>query len=225
MLRVPAESESQYLCMVTRQGVIKRCEVAEFDRVNKNGKIAIDLDEGDELAWVRLTSGSDELIVATANGMANRFSEDDVRCMGRSARGVKAITLEDGDVVVGMLKVDPDRYVLTVTEQGKGYLASIEDYSLHRRGGKGLTNYHVSEESGSVVTVRSVSLDEDVMLIADDGVIIRVPAGDIRICRRPAGGVWVMRPNAGAKVTAMAVTPRVAEEAAEAVEEESGEAE
>ena len=217
VLRVPADTEQRYLVMVTKKGVIKRCELSDFDRVNRGGKIAIDLDEGDELAWVRLTDGEDDLIVATKFGMANRFPESDVRCMGRTARGVRAISLSEEDEVVGLVRVRPDGYVLTVTEQGKGYLAEPEDYSRHHRGGKGLTNYRVTEESGCVAGVLMVDLTDDVMAISDDNVIIRVPAADVRICRRPAGGVWVMRPGEGAKVVSVARAALSAEE-----EEENG---
>ena len=220
MIRVPQDAEHEYLCMVTKQGVIKRCEMSEFERVNRTGKLAIDLDEGDELSWVRLTSGNDDLLVATAQGMAVCFPEEKVRCMGRAARGVKAIELAEGDEVVGLVRIDPDGYILTVTEQGKGYLCEHTDYPRHNRGGKGTLNYRVNEESGRVIAVLSVRMEDELMAVADDGVMIRVPVRGIRVCKRPASGVWVMRPTAGAKVSTIALAEL--SEAAEDAGEESG---
>ena len=192
MIRVTDMEEEKYLVMVTRNGVIKRTNLSAFNTARKGGVIAIDLDEGDALSWVRLTNGDDELLVATRKGMAIRFNENDVSAMGRTARGVKAITLKDEDCVIGMSILREGGLVLTVSETGYGRLSPISDYRLQSRGGKGLLNYHV-EKYGDVAAIKVVDLDDDVILISADGVIIRIQASSIRICARPSKGVRVMR--------------------------------
>ena len=206
MIRVPEFEEDRYLVMVTRQGVIKRTELSAYNTTRKGGVIAIELDEGDELAWVRMTGGDDELLVATRKGMAIRFSEQDVRVVGRTARGVRAITLEPGDCVVGMSTLREGARVLTVSETGFGRLSPITDYRLQSRGGKGLINYHV-ERYGDVAAIKAVDLDDDVILIAADGVIIRIQANSIRECARPSKGVRVMRIDGDNKVVTIARAP------------------
>lgn len=192
MIRVTDMEEEKYLVMVTRNGVIKRTNLSAFNTARKGGVIAIDLDEGDALSWVRLTNGDDELLVATRKGMSIRFNENDVRAMGRTARGVKAITLKDEDCVIGMSILREGGLVLTVSETGYGRLSPISDYRLQSRGGKGLLNYHV-EKYGDVAAIKVVDLDDDVILISADGVIIRIQASSIRVCARPSKGVRVMR--------------------------------
>ena len=179
MLRVTkSEEEDHFLTMVTRNAVIKRVALSAFRNVRKNGLIALDLAEDDELSWVRLTSGSDDLLVATRFGKAIRFHEADVREMGRQARGVRAIRLAEGDVVVGMSVLRENGLVLTVSETGYGRLSNPEDYRLQHRGGMGILNYHV-EKYGNVAAIKVVDLNDDIILIADDGVIIRIEAGRI----------------------------------------------
>ena len=181
MLRVTkSEEEDHFLTMVTKNAVIKRVALSAFRNVRKNGLIALDLAEDDELSWVRLTSGSDDLLVATRFGKAIRFHEADVREMGRQARGVRAIRLAEGDVVVGMSILRENGLVLTVSETGYGRLSNPEDYRLQHRGGMGILNYHV-EKYGNVAAIKVVDLDDDIILIADDGVIIRIEAGSVRI--------------------------------------------
>lgn len=192
MIRVQDMQEDKYLVMVTRNGIIKRTSLQAFNTTRKGGVIAIDLDEGDALSWVRLTSGNDELLAATRKGMAIRFHETDVRAMGRTARGVKAITLKDGDCVVGMSILREKGLVLTVSETGYGRLSPISDYRLQSRGGKGLLNYHV-EKYGDVAAIKVVDLDDDIILISADGIIIRIQAESIRVCARPSKGVRVMK--------------------------------
>lgn len=203
MIKVPAFEEEKYLVMVTKGGVIKRTQLNAYDSARKSGLIAIDLDEGDELAWVSVTDGKTELLVATKKGMAIRFSETDVRVVGRTARGVKAITLKDGDSVVGMSPVCREKMVLTVSETGYGRLSDFDDYRLQNRGGKGITNYHV-EKYGDVAAIKLVSWDEDVILIAENGVIIRIKADSIRKCSRPSKGVRVMKIVDDNKIVAVA---------------------
>ena len=220
MLRVTkSEEEDHFLTMVTKNAVIKRVALSAFRNVRKNGLIALDLAEDDELSWVRLTSGSDDLLVATRFGKAIRFHEADVREMGRQARGVRAIRLAEGDVVVGMSVLRESGLVLTVSETGYGRLSNPEDYRLQHRGGMGILNYHV-EKYGNVAAIKVVDLDDDIILIADDGVIIRIEADSIRICARPSKGVRVMKVNEGSKVITMARAPHDDEEEISAVEDD-----
>ena len=220
MLRVTkSEEKDHFLTMVTKNAVIKRVALSAFRNVRKNGLIALDLAEDDELSWVRLTSGSDDLLVATRFGKAIRFHEADVREMGRQARGVRAIRLAEGDVVVGMSVLRENGLVLTVSETGYGRLSNPEDYRLQHRGGMGILNYHV-EKYGNVAAIKVVDLNDDIILIADDGVIIRIEAGSIRICARPSKGVRVMKVNEGSKVITMARAPHDDEEEISAVEDD-----
>ena len=220
MLRVTkSEEEDHFLTMVTKNAVIKRVALSAFRNVRKNGLIALDLAEDDELSWVRLTSGSDDLLVATRFGKVIRFHEADVREMGRQARGVRAIRLAEGDVVVGMSILRENGLVLTVSETGYGRLSNPEDYRLQHRGGMGILNYHV-EKYGNVAAIKVVDLDDDIILIADDGVIIRIEAGSIRICARPSKGVRVMKVNEGSKVITMVRAPHDDEEEISAVEDD-----
>ena len=220
MLRVTkSEEEDHFLTMVTKNAVIKRVALSAFRNVRKNGLIALDLAEDDELSWVRLTGGSDDLLVATRFGKVIRFHEADVREMGRQARGVRAIRLAEGDVVIGMSVLRENGLVLTVSETGYGRLSNPEDYRLQHRGGLGILNYHV-EKYGNVAAIKVVDLDDDIILIADDGVIIRIEAGSIRICARPSKGVRVMKVNEGSKVITMARAPHDDEEEISAVEDD-----
>ena len=220
MLRVTkSEEEDHFLTMVTKNAVIKRVALSAFRNVRKNGLIALDLAEDDELSWVRLTSGRDDLLVATRFGKVIRFHEADVREMGRQARGVRAIRLAEGDVVVGMSVLRENGLVLTVSETGYGRLSNPEDYRLQHRGGMGILNYHV-EKYGNVAAIKVVDLNDDIILIADDGVIIRIEAGSIRICARPSKGVRVMKVNEGSKVITMARAPHDDEEEISAVEDD-----
>lgn len=202
MIRIPEFSEGQYLCMVTRKGIIKRTELEAYRNVRKNGVIAVNLDEDDELAWVHLTSGNDDLLVATKKGMSIRFNETDARPLGRTARGVKAIELTEGDEVVGMAVLQESGTVLTVSETGYGRRSEVTDYRLQSRAGKGTINYH-TEKYGDIAAVRMIREDEDVILISSDGIIIRIPTDEIRLCARPSKGVRVMRVNEGEKVVTL----------------------
>lgn len=206
MIRATEFESDQYLCMVTRRGIIKRTRLSAYANARKNGLIAIDLDEGDQLAWVKLTDGYQKLLVGTRKGMAICFDENDARVVGRPARGVKALTLAEGDEVIGMAVCRPEGLVLTVTETGYGRLSELSDYRVQSRGGKGLTNYH-TETFGNVAAIRVVDLEDDVILIASDGVIIRMSAAEIRQCRRPSKGVRVMRVDDGARIVSLARAP------------------
>ena len=207
MLRVSREQdENGFMVMVTRNGIIKRTEMRGFRNIRKSGLIAIGLDEDDQLAWARITTGEDGLIVATHNGMAIHFAESDARPLGRSARGVKAITLDEGDYVVGMAVVREDSELLTITEVGQGRRTPVADYRVQYRGGKGLRNYAL--EKGAVAGVKVVDPDDDIILISMEGVIIRMHVEDINVQSRYAGGVRVMRLAENDKVVTVARTPR-----------------
>ncbi len=185
-------AEDKYYVMVTRHGVIKRTEYNAYMNVRKSGLIAINLDEGDELAWVKITGGSDDIILATENGMSIRFNEQDARSMGRTARGVKAITLEEGDEVIGMVVAEAGKDILTVSRSGLGRRTDLSEYRPQSRGGKGLRNYYC-DKNGPVAGFEKVDDNNDIMLITDSGVIIRIPADQISQQSRYAGGVKVMK--------------------------------
>ena len=206
MIRVPEFDEDKYLIMVTKQGIIKRIELNAYNTARKGGLIALDLNEGDELAWVKMTDGDDDVIIATRLGMAIRFNENDVRPMGRQARGVKALKLKENDYVIGMSVIDEDGYVLTVSSTGYGRLSAPTDYRTQSRGGKGLTNYHV-EKYGEVASLSVVSKDDDVIIISANGVIIRIKADSIRQCARPSKGVTVMKVKDDNEVVTVAAVP------------------
>ncbi|MCI8497479.1 MAG: DNA gyrase subunit A, partial [Clostridiales bacterium] len=221
MIRVPQMDEEAYLVMVTRSGTIKRTPLNLFANVRKTGVIAITLEEGEELAWVRLTNGSDELIVATRKGMAIRFKETDVRTMGRSAHGVRAIDLMDGDEVVGMARAREGGTLLTVTETGYGRRSDIADYRLQSRAGKGLLNYRTAQY-GDVAAIKVVDDNDDVIMISSDGTIIRIAVADISMYARPAKGVRVMRidPESDVRLVTLARAPHEDGEALSSVEED-----
>ena len=206
MIRIPAFDPEHYLCMVTRHGVIKRTRLDAFANARKSGLIAVDLDEGDELAWVQVTDGYQKLLVATRKGMAICFDENDARVVGRTARGVRAIALGEGDEVVSMVPRDESKLLLTVTETGYGRLSEFDDYRVQSRGGKGLTNYHV-DEYGEVAGVRAVNESDDVILISSGGIIIRMPVSEIRQCRRPSKGVRVMTLKDDSRIVSMVEAP------------------
>ena len=225
MNRVPEFDEEKYLVMVTKQGIIKRISLNAYNTARKGGLIALELNEGDELAWVRLTDGNQQVIVATKNGLAIRFEETDVRPMGRQARGVKAISLREGDCVVGMCVVANDDLILTASETGFGRISNVSDYRLQSRGGKGITNYH-TEKYGNVAAVSAVKLDEDIIIISQEGVIIRIAADTVRICNRPSKGVTLMRIGENDKVVTVARAPHEdseSEKTEETAEEETSE--
>ena len=199
--------------MMTKKGVIKRTPLSAYANIRKSGLIAINLNEDDALAWAGITSGHDELLAATRGGMAIRFDENDVRPMGRTAAGVRAIRLKDGDEVVAAVRAtDEDAAVLTVTENGYGKRTRIGEYSVQNRGGQGLKTYQITQKTGEIVGAKKVTGEEDILLVSDDGTIIRMEAGSISLLGRATQGVRLMRPAEGAHVVAMARTEREASE-------------
>ncbi|MGN1050972.1 MAG: DNA gyrase subunit A [Acutalibacteraceae bacterium] len=220
MIKVKDFEEDKYLVMVTEKGIIKRIALKEYDTRRKGGLIALDLNPGDTLSFVKMTSSKDNVIVSTKKGMAIRFRETDVRPMGRQARGVKAINLKEGDSVVGLCVCSDDELILTVSETGYGRLSPTDNYRIQTRGGKGLTNYH-TEKYGEVAGVITVKEEEDVILIAENGTIIRIKADSIRQCARPSKGVTVMKIKDDNKVVSLATA--LHEEEEEETEESSKE--
>ena len=216
MIGVPADMsvEGRYLCMITKKGIIKRTRLDAYQNSRKNGLIAIDLDEGDSLVQVLETDGYQSLVVATRNGMAIRFDENDARVIGRTARGVRALALGEDDEVVGMEVCREGAKLLTVAETGYGRLSEFGDYRLQSRGGKGLKNYHV-DTYGKVAGIRVVEGDEDLILITSNGIMIRMQISEIRQCRRPSKGVRIMRVEEGASIASMVTAPH--DETAETV--------
>ncbi len=202
MIKTSDFDENKFIVMVTKNGKIKRTCLAEYKNVRKNGLIAIGLDEGDEIEGVRMTDGSAQLIVATRGGYAIRIEENTLRTMGRSAHGVRAIKLREGDSVVSMARVREGATVLTVSEKGLGRRADLSQYRIQNRGGYGLKNYPVSAEKGYVCGIKVVDDTDDIILISDDGVIIRIRANDVRVMSRYASGVRVMRVQGDSKVVA-----------------------
>ncbi len=204
--------EECYLVMATRDGVIKKTPMSEFDNIRKGGLIALNLREGDALMAGERSHGGDEFIIATKKGKAVRFDERDVRAMGRTATGVRAITLEGGDTAVDMVKVVPDATVLTVTEKGMGKRTEAEQYPMHRRGGKGVLAMMLTDKTGDLTCLKMVKGDEDLMLIRDDGTIMRMPVSQVNVIGRNTQGVRLMRVDEGTKVVSIAVAPHSEEE-------------
>ena len=203
--------EERFITMVTKKGIIKRTRLSEFRNTRKSGIIAITIDEDDELTFVKLTDGDDNLLIATRKGMAIQFNESGVRAVGRSARGVKAITMRSDDEVVAMEVTDENTRLLTITETGYGRVSPISDYRLQSRGGKGLINYRV-DKYGDVAAVLEVTDNDDIIMIASNGILIRIFSGDISTFARPSKGVRVMRVGEGEKVLSVAVTEHSEEE-------------
>lgn len=205
-IKVSEIEEEMYLSMITKNGIIKRTALSNFKNVRKAGLIAINLDEGDLLAFVVMTNGNNELLVATRQGRAVRFNENEARELSRAARGVKAVNLSENDYIVGVEVVSEDRSLLTVSVSGQGRRSDISEYPARSRGTKGVINYY-TEKNGEVAAVKAVTESDDVIIIADDGVIIRIPAAQINMQSRYAGGVRVMRLSEGSTVVAIEAVP------------------
>jgi DNA gyrase subunit A len=203
----------------------------EFEYQRKGGKRAITLDEGDELLFVRLTGGEDDLIIATRDAQAVRFEEKNIRAMGRTARGVIGIRLAEGDEVVGLVPVSEDKTLLTVTENGMGKRSPFDDFrTMKNRGGSGVACHKMTDKTGRLASVAAVSEDDDILLITDEGTMIRTSVASIPVHSRATGGVIVMRLCEGAKIVTFARVEKEeeivdvtaeAEASAEAVSEET----
>ncbi len=209
------DDSEECILFVTANGTVKRTALSEFAYRRKGGKRALTLDEGDELVYARHTTGSDRIIIATKNGLATCFDEQDARVMGRNARGVRGIRLEEGDRVTGVALVEEGKQLITVTEQGYGKQSKFEDFSVHNRGGKGCICHNLNEKTGKLVGIASVSEEDDLMLITDEGIVIRVAVSDIPTYSRTAGGVIVMRVSEGQRIVNFTVTAKEEEESVE----------
>ena len=217
-ISVDAFDEETYLTMVTKQGVIKRTLLSEYEYQRRGGKIALNLDEGDELVYVVATKGECDLMIATAQGQAVRFSESNVRAMGRTARGVRGIKLREGDYVAGVCVVDEGKDLLCITENGFGKRSPFADFRLMKnRGGYGVTCYNLTEKSGMLTGIAAVTDEDDIMMITDSGTIIRTPVSGVPSRSRSAGGVIVMRLGEEQKLVNFTITAH-AEEDVEAIE-------
>ena len=209
-----------YIAMATRNGLIKKTALEEFANIRKVGKIAIKVNEGDELISVQFTTGKDELIIASKEGKCIRFSEEDVRPMGRDTQGVRAMNLNEGDYLVDMLVVKPDCQILTITSNGYGKRSSVEDYRLQGRAGKGIKAGVFNEKTGYLVNLKIVNEDEDIMVISANGTIIRMHVSDISMIGRNTQGVRIMKLK-DSTIATVAVAPREEEEPEETEAETS----
>lgn len=201
-------SEESFLVFVTRNGTVKRTMQSAFKNIRSNGIRALTLDEGDELMTVLQTSGEDKILIATREGMAICFKESDARAMGRDAVGVRGIRLREGDFVVGASIAAEGTALLSISENGYGKRTDVGEYSVQNRGGMGLKNYNITEKTGKIADVAVVSGDEDLLVISDDGTIIRMDVGSISLLSRSTQGVRVMRVSDGAKVISIAPTAK-----------------
>ena len=205
--------EGEFLFMGTRNGIVKKTNLMDFNSVRKNGIIAIVLDDDDELIGVKRTDGKQQIILGTRDGMAINFSEQDVRPIGRSARGVKGINLQELDAIVGMDIMYPDGQVLVVSEMGFGKRTAVDQYRTQTRGGKGLINLKVTEKTGAVVGLRVVHPEQDLLLINNDGIIIRMDVEQIRVIGRNTQGVALMRMVDNQRIAALAIVEKSTDEA------------
>jgi DNA gyrase subunit A len=209
-------SPDKYIFMCTRQGIVKKTVLSEFESVRSNGKIAITLDQGDILLDARLTDGTCDIIIGTHHGMACRFRESDVRPMGRTASGVRGIKLEGNDFVVSMVAIKhPDTQVVVVGERGYGKRTRYQDFRLTRRGAKGVISMNITEKTGNVVALLEVTDDDDLVVITKNGRLIRQPARDIRLIGRNTQGVRLIRLEEGEEIADIAVAPQDSDETSE----------
>lgn len=220
MMKTSDFAENKFFICITKQGKIKRTPLSEYKNLRKGGLRAVGLDEGDEIAAAYLTEGDSHVMIATKNGQAICFLETDIRSMGRTAHGVRAIKLREGDYIVGACKVyDKNMTILTVTDKGMGRRCQVTSYRVQKRGGYGILNYKASEEKGYVCGIRALGQDDDVILINTDGVIIRIRANDLRIMGRYATGVRVMRLMGDSRVVTFTRTEHDDSQETEKIEE------
>ncbi len=222
MFPLTAGEKGEYLVFATRGGVIKKTPVEEFENIRKGGLIALGLREGDELIGVMLSSGDDEFLVGTRYGKCIRFHEEDVRPMGRTATGVRSILLDEGDEVVDVNRILPGATVLSITERGMGKRTPEAQYRVQSRGGKGVIATAITEKTGELACMKLCDGSEDIMLIRDDGTIIRLPVEQISVTARNTQGVRLMRVDEGTRVVSVALVPHDEEEPEEAAAQKGG---
>jgi len=203
-------SEELFVTMVTRNGLIKKTKLEAYSNIRRNGINAINLNEGDELVEVKLTNGSQEIVIGTFYGQAIRFNESDVREMGRVAAGVKGVKLAKKDYVIGMVAVvRPSATILVVTEKGFGKRSNLGDYRVTKRGGKGVITVKTTDKVGKLISIKEVTDSDDLMIITTKGILIRQKVKDIRVMGRNAQGVKLIRISETDRISAVA---RIAEE-------------
>ncbi len=212
---VGRQEEGEYLVLATKDGVIKKTPISDFDNIRKGGLIAQNLREGDELMGVLLSDGNDELLIGTRKGKCARFHESEIRAMGRTATGVRSVDLDDGDQVVDVNIVEPGATVLSITERGMGKRTKEGEYPCHHRGGKGVIATAITEKTGDLACMKVCHGDEDIMMMRDDGTLIRMPVEQISVFSRNTQGVKLMRVDEGTRVVSVALVPHDEEEAME----------
>ena len=212
MFPISEFSDDKYMVFVTRNGIIKRVVLSELQNIRRSGLRALGLNEDDELVDVRLTDGSENIMIGTHNGRIITFPESDVRPMGRTAVGVRGIKLDADDFVIGAARARKGAEVLTITENGYGKRTPVEEFTVHGRGGKGMTLHGLTEKTGKIAGMSVVDSDNDVMIITDDGVVIKTPCEQIRVCGRASQGVIVMRTAEDVKVISITRSKREEEE-------------
>ena len=212
IIQVKEFNPERFLFMATKKGIVKKTGLAEFSSMRKGGLIAINLDDDDELIGVKFTDGDRNVILGTKGGMAISFDENDVRAMGRTARGVRGIRLNEGDEVIGMANLHKNADVLTVTENGYGKRTPTTEYRAQTRGGKGLINMKVTEKTGLVIGLKVVKPEQELMLITTEGLVIRTNVDEISVISRNTQGVMLMKTNENDKVASMATMDQKSEE-------------
>ena len=213
--------ENKYLVISTKKGLIKRTNVCEFENIRKSGKIAITLREDDEVLSVYFTNGNDDIVIASSNGRMIRFNENEIRVMGRTASGVKGIELSEDCICVGSEIAKNDQDVLVVTEKGYGKRTDINEYRLTHRGSKGVKTLNITDKNGTIVAFKTVTSDKDLMLITDQGIVIRISLDNVSKMSRVTQGVRLMNLREGQKVATVSVVDKVIEEETQNNEEKN----
>ena len=211
MLKIDQKEDNKYIVFCTQNGLIKRTAISEFENIRKSGKLAISLKENDQLISVKKTSGNDEIVIASSNGRMIRFNESEIRVMGRTASGVKGIDLGDS-ICVGCEIAHPNQEILVVTEKGYGKRTNIEEYRMTHRGSKGVKALNITEKNGNIVSFKLVTGNEDLMIITDSGIIIRLPIEQISTTGRVAQGVRLIHLKDNQKVSSIALLDKETEE-------------
>ena len=212
ILSISKDDNSDYITFVTRKGLVKRTKIEEFDSIRKSGKIAITLKEDDELLFVTKTDGNNEIVIGSSNGRLVRFNENEIRVMGRTASGVKGIEIPEDAICVSAEKVDPTSDILIITENGYGKRTNIEEYRLTHRGSKGVKALNVTEKNGNLAAVKNVNDDEELMIITNSGIIIKIPMNQVSKMSRVTQGVRLINLKENQKVTTIATTKEENEE-------------
>ena len=219
--------DNNYIIMCTKEGVVKKTRLEAYSRPRQNGVNAITIREGDQLIEAKLTTGNSEVLIAAKEGKAIRFNEEAVRPIGRTGAGVKGITIEDDDEVIGMVCVEPDSKedILVVSENGYGKRTDLDDYRITNRGGKGVKTLQITEKTGKLIAIKSVTDDNDLMIINRSGLTIRIPVSDIRVSGRATQGVKVINLREGDSIASVIPVPKSDDEEQPVVEQSGVKAE